>query len=104
MSQRENSCKKEPLISLLENSVYYFLQCAYILKTGKRYRLVVLHQGHVLTDRIFKTLRGAHSSFTKLFGPGAWNKDVKAEWTGFYSPEYRWWKDKTAEIDAAGMK
>lgn len=66
---------------ILINSAYYFLECVYILYNKENYHLVVLHHGRVLTDRNYKTLKGAKIAFQKLYKNKSWKPGVKASWT-----------------------
>jgi hypothetical protein len=66
---------------LLINPAYYFLECVYILYKKGYYRLVVLHNGRVLTYRNYRTLRGAKIAFQKIYKNKAWKEGVKANWT-----------------------
>jgi hypothetical protein len=81
-------------ISLLINSVYYFIESVFIAETSAGYRLSVTHHGAVLTDEIYKTLKGARIGFTKRYGHKAWEEGVKPHWTPFYPPEKKWLKEK----------
>lgn len=81
-------------ISLLANSIYYFLQCVFIVKDGEAFRLVVIYNNRVLTDLRYITLRGARIGFTKLHGDKAWEEDVRADWTHFYPPDEEWLEEK----------
>jgi len=85
-----------PVISFLLNCYYYFFQCVFIVKDGLGYRLVVNHRGRVLTNRDYRTLRGAKAAFTRLYGDKAWQKDTKSIWSHFYPPEKQWLKKKMA--------
>jgi hypothetical protein len=81
------------LISVLMNSVYYFLDHAFIIaeKNKNRYRLLVFHNNEVLTDQTYKNLRGARVAFFRLFRYKAYdNKYSKPEWTPLYHPEQEW--------------
>ncbi len=80
--------KKE--ISLLINSAYYFIECVYISRFNDGFRLIVLHQGTVLMDAIYKTVRGARIAFSRLYKNRSWKEEVKAEWSDFYLPEMCW--------------
>lgn len=81
-------------ISLLVNSIYYFIESVFIMAVNKGYRLVAIHQGRLLTDEIYKTARGARIAFLKLYGNKAWRNGVKAEWSRFYPPEPEWFGEK----------
>jgi len=65
---------------LLINSALYFLECVYILYKKDCFQLVVLHRGRVLTDKNYKTLRGAKIAFQKMYKSKAWREGVKANW------------------------
>jgi hypothetical protein len=81
------------LISVLMNSVYYFLEHAFIIaeKNQDRYRLLVFHNKEVLTDQTYKTLRAARVAFFRFFRYKAYDyKFSKPEWTPLYHPEQEW--------------
>jgi hypothetical protein len=83
------------LISSLMNSIYYFIEIAFILQTTPgKFQLVAIHHGHVLIDREYRTMRGARISFSKQYNYKRWQKGVKAEWSPFYEPESGWLDDK----------
>jgi hypothetical protein len=91
--------EKNPIkISMLINSVYYFIECVFILDIHDHYRLVALHSGKVLIDASYKTLRGARIAFSKLYGDKAWKEEIKAQWSHFYDPDARWLEEKTKDI------
>lgn len=83
-----------PTLMILINSVYYFLECVYILEKKDRYQLVVIHNGRVLTYRDYKTRKGAKIAFQKLYRDKAWKEGVKADWTHSYQVDRRWLKEK----------
>lgn len=87
----------EKSVSLLENSIYYFLECVFIEQKENTYRLVVTHQKHVLTDLSYQTIRGARIAFTKLYRNKAWKEGIKPMWSPFYQPDNVWWKKKNGE-------
>lgn len=91
--------EKYPMtISMLINSVYYFIECVFILDFHDHYRLVALHSGKVLIDASYETLRGARIAFSKLYGDKAWSEEIKAQWSHFYDPDARWLDEKTKDI------
>jgi hypothetical protein len=90
--------KKPTTISMLINSVYYFIECVFILDFHDHYRLVALHGGKVLIDANYETIRGARIAFSKLYGDKAWSKEVKAKWSRFYDPDACWLEEKTKDI------
>jgi hypothetical protein len=88
---RENQPRK---ISLLENSIYYFLKTVLIDIQEERCRLVVVHQDLLLTDCSYKTLRGAKIAFARMYKQKAWKEGVKTAWTQPYHPEAEWLRKK----------
>ena len=88
--QQEINSAEKPVVSRLINSVYYFIDCVYILKSENKYRLVALHYGRVLCDKYYPTIRGCRIAFEKLFKDKAWDETVKANWSGFYDPDKEW--------------
>lgn len=88
-------------ISLLINSVYYFIECVFILELASHYRLIVLHRGKVLTDTVYRTIRGARIAFAKLYRSNAWRPDIKPYWTPFYNPDEEWLQEKTIDLTIA---
>ena len=85
-------------ISLLINSVYYFIECVFILSLCDGYRLVALHNGRVLTDASYESLKGARIAFTKLYSDKAWRRGTKAQWSHFYDPDLRWLEEKIGNV------
>ncbi len=90
--------KKPTNISMLINSIHYFIQCVFILDFDDHYRLVALHNGKVLIDASYETLRGAKIAFAKMYGYKAWSEETKAKWSHFYDPDTRWLEAKTKDI------
>jgi hypothetical protein len=80
---------KEAKISLLINSVLYFLDHALIKTENRKFRLLVVHNRIKLIDKTFKNIRGARISFSKLFAKRRY-KSTKAEWSSLYPPESLW--------------
>jgi hypothetical protein len=89
--------EKAPSMSRLINSIYYFIECVFILSLPGCYRLVVLHNGRVLTDSCYDTLRGAKIAFSKLYRHKAWAEGVKAQWSHLYQPDADWLEEKAGE-------
>ena len=81
-------------ISRLINSIFYFIDVVYILEKNGKFRLIALNNRRVLTDRSYPTFTGAKIAFSKLYRDKAWQKDVKAEWSHFYTPDHPWFDDK----------
>ncbi|MDQ1353820.1 MAG: hypothetical protein QG657_4127 [Acidobacteriota bacterium] len=93
----EQKAESPVRISLLINSIYYFIESVFIMTVKEGYRLVIIHQCRLLTDEIYKTARGARIAFAKRYGNKAWRVGVKAEWSRFYPPERNWLDDKFRE-------
>ena len=88
--RQEINTGEKPVISRLINSVYYFIDCVYILKSENKYRLVALQHRKVLLDKYYPTLKGCRIAFQKLFKDKSWKEEVKADWSHFYDPDKRW--------------
>jgi hypothetical protein len=82
-------------ITILTNSIYYFIQCVYIMKLKDSYRLIAIHQRHTLCDQAYPTLRGAQIAFGRLFHRKTWAEQIKPNWSLFYSPDPQWYKKIT---------
>ena len=69
---------------LLLNRNHFCLHHALILvletKRGVVYRLVVYHNGELLTDLVYPSLRGAKIAFKKFHKNRAYSQEVEAEW------------------------
>ena len=87
---QELNTEEKPMISMLINSVYYFIQDVFILQEKNKYRLVALHDNKVLYNQYYTTLRGCKIAFQKLFKEKAWSEEIKAEWSHFYYPDRKW--------------
>jgi hypothetical protein len=70
-------------VSFLENSIYYFVKCAYITQEKDRCRLIVTHQERLLLDRYYSTAKGAKIGFVKRYGYRLWQDGVRPVWTPF---------------------
>jgi hypothetical protein len=79
---------------MLNNSHHYFLEYVFIIAHEDFFELIVNHNGSLLTDEYYRTLKGAKIAFTKLYGFKAWEKGEKAEWSFFYEPDIRWLDEK----------
>ena len=87
-------------IILLQNAVYYSLQCVFMKKTleSENYRLIVIHNNRLQYDQTYPSQRGAKIAFTKLFGKKRW-KTGGTEWTDSYTPESEWWEEKQQIVE-----
>ncbi len=87
-------------ICILINSIFYFIGSVFIINNNGNFRLVARHNGKILMDKPYRTLRGAKIAFSKLFNYRGWKEDVKAEWSVFYVPDPQWLKEKSKGIKA----
>lgn len=91
-------------ISSLFNAVEYFFETVFIMTAKDGYRLLVVHYNELLTDKIYKTARGARIAFSKIYKYKAWSDGVKANWSLFYSPDYGWVEKKLSSKKANRKK
>lgn len=92
---RQAETRGDPIkVSLLINSVYFFIESVLILETAEGYRMLAIHQGKLIADETYKTPKGAKIAFLKFFGYKAWDEGVKPQWTPFYPPEQPWLDEK----------
>jgi hypothetical protein len=78
------------MISMLINSVHYFINFVFILQSNDKFRLVALHHGKVLCDKCYNTARGCRIAFDKMYKDNALAEEIKAKWSHFYYPDKRW--------------
>jgi transcriptional regulator with XRE-family HTH domain len=90
----ENENLEKAMISILINSIFYFIDCVYILKLENKYRLVALHHRHLICNKYYTTERACKIAFQKMFKEKIWLEGVKAIWTQFYPPEQKWLEKK----------
>lgn len=81
-------------ICSLLNSIFYFVNKVYIIENERTFHLIITHKGRIVSSTPYGTLRGAKIAFSKLFKHRGWKKNIKAEWSGFYEPDYNWVKKK----------
>jgi hypothetical protein len=98
-ARQELNTKEKPMISMLINSVYYFIQCVFILQAKNKFRLVALHDNKVLYDQYYTTVKGCRIAFDKLFKDKAWLEEIKAEWSHFYDPDQKWLAEKSQYLE-----
>lgn len=78
----------------LVNNGYFFLRYVFILAENEDFRLVVIHDNRLLTDRHYKSLSHAKSAFAKMYNRKSWKKGVKPEWSIFFPPGIGWVKNE----------
>ena len=87
-------------ISLLVNSLCYFLEIVFIPGVKEGYRLVVIRERKLLTDKIYKTIKDAREAFLKRYGKYAWRDSVKPYWS-LFCPPIKGWLDKNLSYKKA---
>jgi hypothetical protein len=97
--RQEMNTEAKPVISMLINSILYYIECVFILRSKDNYRLVALQHSRVLYDKYYPTLRGSKIAFGKLFKDKAWKEEIKAEWSHFYDPDKRWLGKKCKHLE-----
>ena len=98
-SQQAPNPVTETTISILINSIYYFIDCVFILRSQNKYRLVVLQHSRVLLDQDYHSERGCRIAFARLFKEKAWDETIKAEWSHFYDPDKEWLQEKCRPLE-----
>ena len=74
----------------LINSIQFFIEYVFIIKSGDRYRLVVKNNGTILTDNYYNDVQDAKIAFLKLYGHQSWSKKVRTQWSDFFEPDSEW--------------
>ncbi len=88
-------CRGGMEIAVLTNSVYYFIQSVFIIKSNGSYRLIATHNDELLIDETYHSGKGAKIAFLKLYWYRAWADGVKPTWTHFFPPEMEWIEKRT---------
>jgi hypothetical protein len=97
--RQEINTGEKPVISRLINSIYYFIDCVYILKLKNKYRLVALQHSKVLFDKYYPTVRGCKIAFQMMYKEKAWSDEIKAQWSHFYDPDIEWLEEKCKNLE-----
>lgn len=71
-------------VSVLTNSIHYFLGSVFILRESDSYRLVVLHNGRLLVDESYKTAKSCKIAFSRFYGSRLWKMGAKPCWSPFH--------------------
>lgn len=74
----------------LTNSVLYFLENAFIICLEKSYRLVVIENRRIITDKGYKTEKGAKIAFLKYHEYKSFDENRKPMWSHCYRPDSKW--------------
>ena len=101
--QQELNPGEKPMISVLINSIHYFIDCVYILQTKDKFRLVALQHSRVLYDKYYATSKDCRIAFTKLFKDKAWGEEITPNWSHFYYPDIHWLGKKQRRLATGKM-
>jgi len=101
--RQETNTEENIMISMLINSIHYFIDCVFILQLKNKYRLLVLQQSRVLFDKEYPTEIGCRIAFGKLFKDKAWSEETNAEWSHFYDPDEDWLEEKQSRLETGNM-
>jgi hypothetical protein len=91
-------------ISSLTNNVDYYLNCVYISVEKVGYRLVVIHNQEVLTNRCYTICKSAKIAFALMYNRKAWKKRVIPKWSCWYFPGDDFIKEKTVLLRSRNIK
>ena len=97
--QQELNPGEQVEISRLINSMFYYIDCVFIIKLKNKYRLAALHKKRVLCDCYFLSAEECQIAFDKLFKDKAWFEEVKANWSQFYQPDQEWLAKKHSYLE-----
>lgn len=86
-------------ISILISSIYYFLDFVFIISEENCFRLVVMHNKQLITNRTYKTVKAAKIAFSRLYGSKAWKEGLKPNWSVFYHPAVEWLNERKEIIN-----
>ncbi len=88
--QLETSIEEEFKIIRLINENHYLLEYVFILFEEEGYRLVVNRGGEIITNKNYKTVKGAKKAFLKCHGLRSVMDDVRPKWSHVYTPPAEW--------------
>jgi hypothetical protein len=91
-------------ISMLINSIFYYIDCVFIIKLKNKYRLAALQKQQLLCDCYFLSYEECKIAFDKLFKDKAWFEEVKANWSQFYPPDQNWLAKKQSYLENRNME
>ncbi|MCP5047623.1 MAG: hypothetical protein GY940_10655 [bacterium] len=84
------SSDPETHITILMNTVYYYLDSVFIVIAEDHCRLLALHNRKLVVDECYETLRGAKIAFYRMYKEKACVSGLKPEWSVGYVPEKEW--------------
>jgi hypothetical protein len=89
-----NDLKQETWITLLTNSLYYYLHYVFIVIDEDSYRLIVLLNNRKLCDKTYKTLEDAKTEFYSVFHHRLGKIVIEDKWSHEYHPDAKWLTNK----------
>lgn len=93
-----NNSGKETKISILVNSVYYFLESVFVVINEDHCRLIVIQGKKLIIDQCYDSLRGAKIAFYRMYKDKCCVKGLKTEWSITYAPDNKWLADKLNRV------
>lgn len=99
LSRWFDSISESRYISMLLNSLYFFIEIVFILKDGEEYRLVAVHEGRVLADETYAGFEEAKQVFWDRFKGRRHRRDQEPMWSFFYPPEPDWLNTKLMALE-----
>lgn len=86
---------EEKRISILINSIFYFLHWVIIIEEDQQFRLVVIIGKEIILDYTYNSTRAARIAFSRYFKNYYYKDGPRVnEWSHFYTPDNTWLKDK----------
>jgi hypothetical protein len=91
-------------ISVLENSIEFYLEYAFIIK-NINYHLFIRNSDIVVMDHYYASEKETKEAFLKQFGHKGWREGIKPSWSNFFVPDLHWvefllndYKDQTVNF------
>jgi hypothetical protein len=91
-------------ISILINSIQYFIDCVFIAVLKNKFHLVALQHQQALCDSYYFSFEECKIAFDKLFKDKAWSEEIIAKWSPFYPPEQEWLAKKQCYLEGRQEK
>jgi hypothetical protein len=79
-----HSLIQERKISLLSNAIYYYLEAVFLINVGELWRLLVIQNGHPITDKCYRSEKAGKIAFSNLYSYKLWKKSEKPEWFDYW--------------------
>ncbi len=73
-------------IYLLQNSIDYFFESVFVLEYIHGFKLTVIHQGRVVFENLYKSIKGAMIAFSMKYNFKKWTTGTSPMWSRFVPP------------------